>query len=164
MATIYIDSDHAGLELKATLVKRFSEKRYNVYGLGPATTESCDYPVYAKGVCGKVLADTGSATPDDEPVFFGILVCGAGTDMSMTTNHIPDIRTALCGCEFQACAAHQHNSANVLCLGECVTDQGVALDTAELFLNTVSEGSRHLCRINQIEGQGPSPPGNGFGP
>ena len=37
-------------------------------------------------------------------------------------------------------------------LGERVTGQGVALDIAELFLNTAFEGGRHLRRINQIEG------------
>ena len=78
MATVYIGSDHAGLELKAALVKRLSEKGHDVHDLGPATTESCDYPVYAKGVCGKVLADAGNATPGDEPASFGILVCGTG--------------------------------------------------------------------------------------
>ena len=140
MATVYIGSDHAGLELKAALVKRLSEKGHDVHDLGPATTESCDYPVYAKGVCGKVLADAGNATPGDEPASFGILVCGTG------------IGAALCGCEFQARATRQHNNANVLCLGERVTGQGVALDIAELFLNTAFEGGRHLRRINQIEG------------
>lgn len=89
MATVYIGSDHAGLELKAALVKRLSEKGHDVHDLGPATTESCDYPVYAKGVCGKVLADAGNATPGDEPASFGILVCGTGIGMSMTANHIP---------------------------------------------------------------------------
>ena len=49
-------------------------------------------------------------------------------------------------------ATRQHNNANVLCLGERVTGQGVALDIAELFLNTAFEGGRHLRRINQIEG------------
>ena len=92
MATVYIGSDHAGLELKAALVKRLSEKGHDVHDLGPATTESCDYPVYAKGVCGKVLADAGNATPGDEPASFGILVCGTGIGMSMTANHIPGIR------------------------------------------------------------------------
>ena len=92
MATVYIGSDHAGLELKAALVKRLSEKGHDVHDLGPATTESCDYPVYAKGVCGKVLADAGNATPGDEPASFGILVCGTGIGMSMTANHIPAAR------------------------------------------------------------------------
>ena len=146
-------SDHAGLELKAALVKRLSEKGHDVHDLGPATTESCDYPVYAKGVCGKVLADAGNATPGDEPASFGILVCGTGIGHEHDRQpHPPASRAALCGCEFQARATRQHNNANVLCLGERVTGQGVALDIAELFLNTAFEGGRHLRRINQIEG------------
>ena len=159
MATVYIGSDHAGLELKAALVKRLSEKGHDVHDLGPATTESCDYPVYAKGVCGKVLADAGNATPGDEPASFGILVCGTGIGMSMAANHIPGIRAALCGCEFQARATRQHNNANVLALGALVTGPGLALDIVDIFLDTpFSEEERHsrrvsqLRRINQIEG------------
>ena len=71
MATVYIGSDHAGLELKAALVKRLSEKGHDVHDLGPATAESCDYPVYAKGVCGKVLADAGNAAPGDDALEHG---------------------------------------------------------------------------------------------
>lgn len=152
MAIVYIGSDHAGLGLKAALVKRLSETGHDVRDLGPATAESCDYPVYAKKVCEKVLVDADGAAPGDDPASYGILVCGTGIGMSMAANHIPGIRAALCGCEFQARATRRHNNANVLCLGERVTGQGVALDIAELFLSTAFEGGRHLRRVNQIEG------------
>ena len=82
----------------------------------------------------------------------GIVICGTGIGISISANKVHGIRAALCGCEFQARATRQHNNANVLCLGERVTGQGVALDIAELFLNTAFEGGRHLRRINQIEG------------
>lgn len=150
MAIVYIGSDHAGLGLKAALVQRLGEKGHEVRDMGPASAESCDYPVYAKKVCEKVLA-AGDAEPGDVPPAYGILVCGTGIGMSMAANHIPGIRAALCGCEFQARATRQHNNANVLCLGERVTGQGVALDIAEIFLNTDFEGGRHLRRVNQIE-------------
>ena len=152
MAIVYIGSDHAGLGLKAALVKRLSETGHDVRDLGPATAESCDYPVYAKKVCEKVLADADGAAPGDDPASYGILVCGTGIGMSMAANHIPGIRAALGGCEFQARATRRHNNANVLCLGERVTGQGVALDIADLFLSTAFEGGRHLRRVNQIEG------------
>lgn len=151
MATVILGSDHAGLALKAALVERLTQKGHIVHDLGPNTSESCDYPIYAKQVCAKVLeaqTDTGS-----DPQTFGILICGTGIGMSMTANHIPGIRAALCGCEFQARATRQHNNANVLCLGERVTGQGVALDMAELFLNTQFEGGRHLRRVTMIETQ-----------
>ena len=41
MAIVYIGSDHAGLGLKAALVKRLSETGHDVRDLGPATAESC---------------------------------------------------------------------------------------------------------------------------
>lgn len=151
MATVYIGSDHAGLGLKAALVEQLAKKGHQVHDLGPATSESCDYPVYAKKVCEKVLADAADAAPGDVPPAFGILVCGTGIGMSMAANHIPGIRAALCGCEFQARATRMHNNANVLCLGERVTGSGVALDIAAIFLGTDFEGGRHLRRVNQIE-------------
>ena len=39
-----------------------------------------------------------------------------------------------------------------LLIQAAIAGQGVALDIAELFLNTAFEGGRHLRRINQIEG------------
>lgn len=152
MATVYIGSDHAGLALKAALVRHLSDKGHEVHDLGPATSESCDYPVYAKQVCDRVLADAGTnAGPGDVPVSYGILICGTGIGMSITANHVPGIRAALCCGEFQARATRMHNNANVLCIGELVTGPGVALDMADIFLATPFEGGRHLRRVNQIE-------------
>ena len=150
MATVYIGSDHAGLELKAALVKRLSEKGHDVHDLGPATTESCDYPVYAKGVCGKVLADAGNATPGDEPASFGILVCGTGIGMSMTANHIPGIRAALCTNEFCAEMTRRHNDANMLAIGAGFTGKNLAERMVEVFLSTDFEGGRHERRVNKL--------------
>ena len=116
---------------------------HDVIDRGPDCDYRVDYPDYAARVAHDVV---------DGMAERGVLVCGTGIGMSMTANHIPGIRAALCGCEFQARATRQHNNANVLCLGERVTGQGVALDIAELFLNTAFEGGRHLRRINQIEG------------
>ena len=149
---IAFGSDHAGYEYRQMLMAHARELGHEVIDYGTFSKESCDYPVYAKKVCEKVLADADGAAPGDDPASYGILVCGTGIGMSMAANHIPGIRAALCGCEFQARATRRHNNANVLCLGERVTGQGVALDIAELFLSTAFEGGRHLRRVNQIEG------------
>ena len=150
MATVYIGSDHAGLELKAALVKRLSEKGHDVHDLGPATTESCDYPVYAKGVCGKVLADAGNATPGDEPASFGILVCGTGIGMSLAANKFKGIRAAACSETFSAKYTRLHNDSNILCLGGRVLGPGVAIEMVDLFLDTAFEGGRHQRRVDMI--------------
>ena len=151
MSTVYIASDHAGIALKATLVAHLTKQGHQVMDLGPATTESVDYPVYAKAVCERVAADAPQATPGDTPASFGILICGTGIGMSMTANHMPGIRAGLCAFEFQAQATRQHNNANVLCLGERVTGPGLAMTMADIFLATPFEGGRHLRRINQIQ-------------
>ena len=140
---VSIGSDHAGFEQKQSLVDYLVGKGYDVIDRGPDNDDRVDYPDYAAPVAHDVADGVAER---------GVLVCGTGIGMSMTANHIPGIRAALCGCEFQARATRQHNNANVLCLGERVTGQGVALDIAELFLNTAFEGGRHLRRINQIEG------------
>ena len=140
---VSIGSDHTGFEQKQALVDYLVGKGYDVIDRGPDNDDRVDYPDYAAPVAHDVADGVAER---------GVLVCGTGIGMSMTANHIPGIRAALCGCEFQARATRQHNNANVLCLGERVTGQGVALDIAELFLNTAFEGGRHLRRINQIEG------------
>ena len=111
--------------------------------MGSYDAAPVDFPDVARRLCAALLAGEAER---------GIMFCGTGAGAAIACNKIPGIRAALCGCEFQARATRQHNNANVLCLGERVTGQGVALDIAELFLNTAFEGGRHLRRINQIEG------------
>lgn len=142
MSVVYMGSDHAGFGLRTMLAAHLKEKGHDVRDLGPASPESCDYPVFARKVCDKVLADPGA---------FGILVCGTGIGMSMAANRVRGIRAALCACEFQARATRRHNNANVLCLGERVTGPAVALDMAELFLATEFEGGRHQRRIDLFD-------------
>ncbi len=142
MVYVFIASDHAGFVLKNMLVSFLQEKSYNIKDLGPEVFDVCDYPIYAKHVCDSVLAHSAS---------FGILICGTGIGMSMASNRIKGIRSALCTCEFQAQLSRKHNNANVLCLGERVTGSGVALEIADIFLKTSFENGRHLRRINLFD-------------
>ena len=140
---IVVGSDHGGFELKEQLKERLLKEGHQVEDAGCYDARPVDYPDVAVKLAGVV--NSGA-------VDFGLLCCGTGIGISIAANKVKGIRAALCGCEFQARATRQHNNANVLCLGERVTGQGVALDIAELFLNTAFEGGRHLRRINQIEG------------
>jgi len=138
MATLYIGSDHAGINLREMLRDELTKLGHTVESFGPELGQKYDYPEAARIVCNKVLHNEGS---------FGILVCGTGIGMSMAANRVQGIRAALCGCEFQARACRQHNNANILCLGERVTGPSVALDIAKEFLSAQFEGGRHLRRI-----------------
>lgn len=144
MATVYIGSDHGGFQLKTLLVSRLREMGHTPVNLGPDCDASCDYPVYADKVCRAVLKDRDS---------FGLLVCGTGIGMSMAANRFKGIRAALCTCEAQGRLTRAHNNANVLCLGERITGQLVALGILDAFMNTPFDGGRHLNRINLLDTQ-----------
>lgn len=138
MSIVYLASDHAGVHLKAFLVDHLRGQGHDVHDLGPAEGVSCDYPDSARAVTDALLQQENA---------MGILICGTGIGMSMAANRVHGIRAALAACEFHARACRAHNNANVLCLGERVTGQGVAADLADIFLSTPFEGGRHLRRV-----------------
>lgn len=139
---IAIGSDHGGFEYKASIIKALQVKGYDVVDMGTYSPESCDYPIIAKKVARAV------AKGDFEK---GILVCGTGIGMSMAANKVKCIRAAVCGDTFSARATRAHNNANILCLGQRVVGEGLALDIVDIWLTTKFEGGRHERRVNMIE-------------
>ncbi|QLA16954.1 ribose 5-phosphate isomerase B [Desulfolutivibrio sulfoxidireducens] len=139
--TVVIGSDHAGVALKKLLSDHLAAQGYDVVDVGPADTKSVDYPIFAARACDAVLAQNA----------LGILICGTGLGMSMTANRRPGIRAALCANEFMARMARLHNDANILCLGERVLGQGLALAIADAFFTTDFEGGRHKRRLDLME-------------
>ncbi len=135
---VFIASDHAGFCLKQILVRHLQEKGHDVFDLGPEQAVSCDYPDSAFKVTDKLLENEGA---------FGILICGTGIGMGMAANKVKGIRAALATCEFHARACREHNNANILCLGERVTGAGLAVNLADIFLETEFLEGRHLRRI-----------------
>ena len=146
--TVLLASDHGGLTLKSALVPVAQAAGFRVEDLGPACADSCDYPVFAHKLTGR-LVEAGAEGQNGQVL--GVLVCGTGLGMSMAANRVPGIRAAVCTCEFMSRMARAHNNANVLCLGERVVGQGLGLDIAKAFLATSFEGARHLRRISQFD-------------
>jgi ribose 5-phosphate isomerase B len=142
MPTIFIASDHGGFNLKQAICDHLAAKGIQVQDLGPESGQSCDYPEYAQTLCRKVL-ETQDA--------LGILVCGTGIGMDIAANRFSGIRAALCHNEFTGRMARSHNNANVLCMGERVLGQGVALSIVDVFLSTEFEGGRHARRVDMID-------------
>lgn len=142
MSIVYMASDHAGFHLKRFLADYLRDKGHEIHDLGPDTEVSCDYPDSAGAVTGALLAREDA---------LGILICGTGIGMSMAANRVHGIRAALATCEFHARACRAHNNANILCLGERVTGQGLAADLADIFLSTPFEGGRHARRIQKFD-------------
>ncbi|MBR3403315.1 MAG: ribose 5-phosphate isomerase B [Parasporobacterium sp.] len=140
---IAVGCDHAGYELKNELIRHLKDRGFEVEDLGTYSTESCDYPDYAKKVCEEVVSGRAEK---------GLLVCGTGIGMSMAANKVRGIRAAVLSDEFSAQATREHNDANVLCLGARVLDTDRAVKLLDIFLDTpFSEGANHIRRIGKLE-------------
>ncbi|MBR5264132.1 MAG: ribose 5-phosphate isomerase B [Clostridia bacterium] len=139
---IALGCDHGGLEIKNAIIEDLKNKGVECIDFGTTTTDSVDYPVYAKKVC--------AALQSGECVL-GILCCGTGIGMSMTANKQKGIRAAVLSDAFSAEMTRRHNNANVLCLGGRVIDSAKAVELANIFINTPYEGGRHDKRIAMME-------------
>jgi ribose 5-phosphate isomerase B len=138
--TIYIASDHAGIDMKNHLIGRFPFLPWK--DLGTMSPDSVDYPDFADKLCGELKTHLADSC--------GVLICGSGQGMAMRANRDPMIRAALCWNEEVAKMAREHNDANVLCLAGRMTP----LPTSELilktFLETEFEGGRHQRRVDKL--------------
>lgn len=137
---IAIGCDHAAVNLKKAIMAHLNEKQIPYIDLG-TDGASCDYPNIAKAVCEKILS--GEAEK-------GILLCGTGIGMSIAANKFKGIRAAVCSDCFSVRYTRLHNNANVLCMGERVIGQGLALELVDIFLETGYEGGRHQRRLDLI--------------
>ena len=140
MEKLYIASDHGGFRLKNEIKEHLKLQDIELDDLGCYTSESCDYPDFAHKLCYKVLEEKAR----------GILVCGTGIGMSIAANRHVGIRASHCTDTFSARMTRLHNDSNVLCLGERITGEGLALDIVDVWLRTDFEGGRHLRRIEKI--------------
>lgn len=139
MTKLAIASDHAGFTLKQAIKDQFSDIEW--LDLGTDSDESVDYPDFGRAL--------GEAVQNGEAER-GIVVCGSGIGISIAANRFPKVRAALCTSAEMATLARQHNDANVLALGERITDQDTALACVEAFLNTEFEGGRHQRRVEKL--------------
>ena len=140
MKKIFISSDHAGYNLKNSIISKFS-KIQKITDLGPNSKDSVDYPDFAKKLSKKVASNNGS---------FGILVCGSGMGMSIAANKTKNIRAALCYSKKNTKLSRLHNNANIITLGARLINKNTAFKCINVFLDTKFEGGRHTKRVKKI--------------
>ncbi len=138
---IAVGSDHAGFPLKERIKDFLLNKGHEVLDFGTTSEDSTHYPIFAKEV--SLAIQRGEAER-------GILVCGTGIGMSITANKFRGVRAALCLNEYMARMSRLHNDANVLCLGDRVLGEELALSIVDVWLSTPFEGGRHKRRIELI--------------
>ena len=138
---IAIGADHAGFELKNQLGAVLRKSGHEVCDFGTNSTESTDYPDYARQVAKAVAA--GSAER-------GVLVCGSGVGMSIAANKVKGIRAALGVNLEEVRLTRAHNNANVLTLGARFIEPALASELVQAFLETPFEGGRHERRVAKL--------------
>jgi len=138
---ISLSSDHAGFKLKESIKKFLIKKKIKVIDLGPKSTDSVDYPDYAKKVARNIITKKSD---------MGILVCGSGIGMAMSANKFKKIRAAVCYNKASTRLSRQHNNANIIALGARLTKRTNAIKLVNVFLSTKFEGGRHLRRVRKV--------------
>ena len=138
---IAIASDHGGYTLKEHIKAYLAAQGITCKDFGTDSTESCDYPVFAKAAAESV------ASGECEK---GIVICTTGIGVSITANKVKGIRCALCADSFSAEMTRRHNNANMLAMGAGVVGRNLAERMVDTFLSTDFEGGRHARRVALI--------------
>ena len=134
-------ADHGGYEMKQELTLQLRDMGFAVLDFGTDSADSVDYPDFAELVVKAI--EGGEANR-------GILVCGSGIGMSIAANRHKGIRAALCVDKVSAELARQHNDANILVLGERLTEISTAKQCVKKFFSTKFEGGRHERRVKKL--------------
>jgi ribose 5-phosphate isomerase B len=138
---ISLGADHAGYELKDKIRLHLQKSSIEVQDEGTNSSESVDYPDYAR----KVAHDVSEGRAD-----LGILVCGSGIGMAISANKVAGIRAANVSTEYEAQMCREHNNANVLALGSRILKEEEAFKIVDKWLATAFAGGRHERRVEKI--------------
>lgn len=139
---IALGCDHGGLKLKEAIKKHLICRNIEVKDFGTYSSDSVNYPDYALKVSTSVIS---------KECDLGILCCGTGIGMSIAANKCKGIRAAVVGDCFSAKATREHNNTNVLCLGERVIGEGLALTIVDTWLDAEFQLGRHMERLALVE-------------
>lgn len=138
---VAIGSDHAGYDIKCSIIEWMTENEIPFVDYGTNSTESVDYPDFAHKVAGSVV---------DEESVMGVLICGSGNGVCMTANKWSGVRAALCWSEEISLLSRTHNNANIICLPARYMNAEQAIKLVDIFFDTEFEGGRHELRIRKI--------------
>ncbi|MFZ2886445.1 MAG: RpiB/LacA/LacB family sugar-phosphate isomerase [Minisyncoccia bacterium] len=150
---IYFASDHAGFELKQSLIEFVRALGYEVEDCGPASfNEEDDFPDFVIPMAQKVAADLGS---------FGVVVGASGQGEAIAANRVKGVRAAV---YYGPAALEQtdvsgnvmdiltstraHNNANVLSIGARFVSGEDVEKALRVWLSTPFSGDDRHARRN----------------
>jgi ribose 5-phosphate isomerase B len=140
-SALAIASDHAGFQMKMSIIAYLEEKGYVVKDFGTHSPEAVNYPDFGHALA--LAVEKG-----DFPL--GISLCGSGNGINMVTNKHKGIRGALCWSREISALSRSHNDANICSIPARYISLDEARAIIDAFLETEFEGGRHEERIRKI--------------
>lgn len=139
---IVMGSDHAGFDLKETLIPFVRSLGHDVIDVGTHSRDPVDYPDYAEKVAIEILSGRASR---------GILLCGSGVGASVAANKIPGIRAGNCEDYYSSHQGVEHDDMNVLVLGGRIVGASLAQDMVRAYLAAkFTKEERHVRRLAKV--------------
>lgn len=143
---IYIGTDHAGFELKESLVRFLRGLGHEVEDMGAHSFEALDdYPDFIHSVAVAVVSDKESR---------GIILGGSGQGEAMCANRVKGARAAVYygGAVDIVVLSREHNDANILSLGARFIEEEEAKEVVRVWLETPFSGEeKHARRIKKLD-------------
>jgi ribose 5-phosphate isomerase B len=143
---LFFASDHAGFELKKSLIDFATSLGFEVGDKGDFTPEEKDdYPDFVSLVAKEI-----SNNPDQR----GVVIGGSGQGEAIVCNRFPNVRCALWyGGDMDIVRlSREHNDANILSLGARFVSVEDAKNALKTWLETdFSNEERHVRRLVEIE-------------
>jgi ribose 5-phosphate isomerase B len=154
---VYLGSDHAGFELKQTIIDHLNKNGHEPIDCGAYTYDADDdYPAFCIAAALRTVGDPGS---------LGIVIGGSGNGEQIAANKVPGARCALGWNTETASLAREHNDAQLIGIGARMHAVDEALTIVDAFLSTPwSKAARHQRRIDilaeyELTHQAPPVPG-----
>lgn len=139
---VSIAQDHAGSQFADRLKKAVVENGHQLVPLNPDKVFD-DYPDAAEVLAKSIMEGRTER---------GILICGSGVGVSMAPNKFPGIRAAVCHDSYSTHQGVEHDRMNILCLGQRVIGEELALELLAIFLAAQpSMEERHQRRSQKID-------------
>lgn len=146
MTKVFFATDHAGFELKESLITFVRELGFEVEDLGAHEYDKeDDYPDFVS-----IVAKQVSANPEEAR---GIILGGSGQGEAIVANRFSKVRAVVYygGAPGIITLSREHNDANILSLGARFLSENEAKEAVKIWLNTKFSGEeRHQRRIKKI--------------
>lgn len=144
--TVVIACDHAGFELKDTVIGAAQDMAWDVIDVGTYSNQSADFPDFAQLGAEKILKGEADR---------GIFLCGSGVGVCVAANKIPGIYACVCHDTYSAHQGVEHDAMNVLCFGSRIIGPELAKELVKAYLtaefNNAPNQVRRFDKIKRIE-------------